>query len=209
MNASAISVDRSGLEPDEPFCTLLDIDLFLIDRGADLRRSAVKTILSRYLQIGLGEIEFVIGSFGKPALSPRLGARLWFNTSGTDTLLLLGVSTVGEVGVDIEDFSRFTSPQPLYRRALSSAERRWLGPCDLASDLATLTQYWCRKEAILKASGYGLKIRPESVDVYASRGTTTGRLMLATPSGTSSSTWSDIDLSGIASHLVGSVALLD
>ena len=66
-------------------------------------RSILRTILSRYLPLAPGQIEFCYGPHGKPALSGACGDQsLCFNLSHSADMALYAVTRDRQIGVDIE-----------------------------------------------------------------------------------------------------------
>ncbi|MBD7996332.1 4'-phosphopantetheinyl transferase superfamily protein [Arthrobacter sp. Sa2CUA1] len=78
--------------------------------------------------------------------------------------LLAGASATGPVGVDLADVTGFGDPRldAVIATEAEQAQYDAVGPAERAVRQARL---WTRKEAVLKASGDGLRIAPHLVDV--------------------------------------------
>ena len=104
-----------------------------------------------------------VDALGKPACTevPR-----WrFNMSHSAGLGVFAVAQGVEVGVDIECLRHLDDASALARRVLTDAERRdWMDGEQKGRD-QVLLRYWTRKEACLKALGWGLSVEPSRVAV--------------------------------------------
>jgi phosphopantetheinyl transferase len=134
-------------------------------RFADDRRryarahGALRVILGRYLSRPPGSLTLAPDGVGKPRL--RSG-RLRFNLARSGERALLAVGGGDELGVDIERIGRLEDLDAFARSALSERERAFPGAREEPGELLRL---WTRKEALLKATGAGLRIAPSAVDV--------------------------------------------
>jgi 4'-phosphopantetheinyl transferase len=90
---------------------------------------------------------------GKPVLEHPT---LHVSTADSGGLSVVAVTDAGPVGVDVEQVDRSGFP--------GFAEVA-LGLEEHASDLRERTVLWTRKEAVLKATGEGLRTDPRTVDV--------------------------------------------
>ncbi|WP_424530177.1 4'-phosphopantetheinyl transferase family protein [Sphaerisporangium viridialbum] len=76
----------------------------------------------------------------------------------------VALTTAGPVGVDVEEVP--TAPvSELVRCALSPAEQAVLGSLPERDQQAGFARMWVCKEAVLKATGHGLRIPPDKVEV--------------------------------------------
>ena len=119
-----------------------------------LARGFLRTMLGRYLG---GEVRFVYGSHGKPALD-RAGPS--FNLSHTDGLAMLGLTLEGEIGVDVERIRPMEDREAIAERYFSPSEYG-----QVLSD-EVFFQCWTRKEAYIKAVGGGLSIPLKSINTH-------------------------------------------
>lgn len=134
-------------------------------------RSALRRILSQYLNVAPNKIEFAYGPAGKPSLAGDLSASgLRFSLSRRDGLTLIAVTYGREIGVDLE---LVQSDFPIFEVAEAS-----FSPAELAT-LRNLPQHertagfyncWTRKEAFVKAQGEGLSYPLQKFDVSLAPG---------------------------------------
>lgn len=101
---------------------------------------------------------------GKPHVAGMRDVHV--SVSYGDHMAVAVVTTVGEVGIDIEDlesadFDGFGSV------TLDDSEATHLDGLDGEPLLAARARLWARKEAILKATGHGLVVDPSQVVVSA------------------------------------------
>lgn len=114
-------------------------------------------MVARLLGVATAEITLDRRDDGKPVLAgPHAATGVAF--SHTDDRLAVAVWPGGDVGVDIERVDRrLADPRRLARRVLHPHE---LATLDDLAELAfegAVIRYWTRKEAVLKASGRGLR----------------------------------------------------
>jgi len=144
-------------------------DKFYFDR--DRRRFIAcrgrqRLILSRYLNVALGDIKFRYSSQGKPTLDiPESDAAIEFNTSNSSKLALFAICTEREVGVDIEHVRPLSDYEGLAHRFYAPLERKDLASLPEQQRLVAFFNCWTRKEAMLKATGTGLSFPLDQVVV--------------------------------------------
>ena len=124
---------------------------FVIGRGV------LRGILSRYLGIAAGEIQFEYGPQGKPLLR-GVGSDLLlsFNASGSNDLAAYGVTREREIGIDVEWMHPDRSCDRIVERFFSEGEKRAYHEVNGPEKEAAFFQSWTRKEAYIKAIGDGL-----------------------------------------------------
>ena len=88
------------------------------------------------------------------------------NLSHTGGRIMLALSTEAPVGVDVERWDG-TSFAGFASVALTSAEARELLEFDVAEREVARAVWWCRKEAVLKATGHGLRVDARHLRVTA------------------------------------------
>ena len=135
-------------------------------------RLALRILLARQLDCLPQKLQFTYGPQGKPELVHRERRSPWFNVAHSGDYGLIGVSTEGEVGVDLQIMlpkshclklaRRFFAPQEVWQlESLGEEERTKL-----------FYQLWTAKEAFLKATGQGISggldqvIPASSLDQY-------------------------------------------
>lgn len=101
---------------------------------------------------------------GRPFLAAPVPAAFDFNISHSGDLLLLGVTTRGFIGVDVEGWvpDEGADRTPLWE-TLSPRERAWTNA--QPDPFAAFVRLWTRKEAIVKALGLGLPDDLAALDV--------------------------------------------
>lgn len=128
-----------------------DRDQYIVARGA------LRTILSRYLDIAPDEIQFSYSSLGKPTLTNSLGIEIVnFNVSHSHKMALVGVTRGRQLGIDLEYIQKDFACEEIAKRVFSPQEIATLD--DLPRDLKheAFFNCWTRKEAYIKARGLGL-----------------------------------------------------
>lgn len=128
-------------------------------------RGMVRTILAEYLNSVPSHIALVYGAFGKPSLDPQHHPALYFNLSHSNGTGLLGVTRIGEIGVDIEHHRDLSDMADIARHVFSPWEfTRWsaLSP---THHVQAFYRGWTCKEAYMKAVGMGFSLPSNSFDV--------------------------------------------
>jgi len=140
------------LPPDEVHVWLLQ---------ADSAHDALRLLLARYLDEEPDAIRFATHPQGKPYLDGDTSVR--FNLSHSGDLAAAAVALRREVGVDVERRRPVRSADRVARRIMSDAElARYLAlPDDERNDF--LLWVWTRKEALVKASGTGIRASLQAV----------------------------------------------
>jgi len=120
-------------------------------------RSALRSLLGRYLDEAPQALVFRYGPHGKPALARGASdAVLTFNFSHSKDLALLAVAAGREVGIDIEHLHRDISVDSFARHILCENEAAALQRLPAERHKQALLTAWTRKEAYVKALGVGL-----------------------------------------------------
>ena len=128
-------------------------------------QSALRRVLSAYTGTPPGDIEFSRAAHGKPMLASRASS-LEFNVSHSGDWGAIALARV-PVGVDVEQIRPGRASPALEKRFLTEGERAMLGRrAELDGDGAFFV-VWCRKEAYLKATGFGLAAPFSRVDSSA------------------------------------------
>ena len=95
---------------------------------------------------------------GKPVLEPMVHQNLLeFSSAGSNGCCLFGISTSGQLGVDLEMEGRRTSnPHSLARRYFSKREQDGFARLEGHELDRAFLHTWACKEAVVKAAGHGI-----------------------------------------------------
>jgi 4'-phosphopantetheinyl transferase len=127
----------------------------------------LRILLGRYLCVMPSSISFDQNEFGKPKLAQALVVpELAFNLSHRNQVGLLAIADGLAVGVDIEEV--LPIEYETIERYFSTREQSSLAALADADRLEGFYNCWTKREAILKAEGLGLNMRPDAFDVSLS-----------------------------------------
>lgn len=118
-------------------------------------RSALRLILSRYLDVSPESIQFRYGKLGKPTLAYH-DSELHFNLSHSGNQALLGVRKIYKVGVDIEALTPRASAVRIAHRVLPKEIALELESIEEPERSALFIRHWTKMEAMSKADGGGV-----------------------------------------------------
>ena len=140
------------------FARIADAHVFL------LSRALLRVALANAIGGDPGSIGIVASASGKP----RVTGPVEFNLSHTVEqdgagAVAVAVTTANPVGVDIEPVSRGVDLAELVARRYTLEEQAMLARCDPAARHRRMVWMWTAKEAVLKATGEGLRRPPETV----------------------------------------------
>lgn len=168
LGSDALHVWRLDLAPDReqppPSRTWLSADerqradRFRDSQGSArfvIARSAVRTILGRYLDTDPQALEFDYGTQGKPMLAPP-HAWLSFNLSHCRDLGLLAVTAQRALGADVEKVSPRSKLPEIARRVFTRKQLDTLNRAQGDAWLRMFFENWTALEARLKARGLGV-----------------------------------------------------
>lgn len=128
--------------------------------GSGAGVSYARQVLAQILDCAPEQVPIRRGSGGKPELDhPGYD----FSVAHCRDWIMLAVSTTGPVGVDLEDPQRERNWQALSRRFLHRAEQQLVAASPAPS--VAFCEIWTAKEAVVKASGLGLRTRLSALDV--------------------------------------------
>lgn len=120
---------------------------------------AARTILGTYLGCEPRLVQLEHDALGKPYI---VGADLQCSWAHAGDLAVVGVGRRHALGVDVEHVRTLPDAEVLNRIAFTARERAHLETAETPSELLRL---WTRKEALLKATGEGLRRAPKDVEV--------------------------------------------
>jgi 4'-phosphopantetheinyl transferase len=130
------------------------------------RHGILRVLLSVYLNCTPPEVEIRSDPKGRPYIvGPGHDAELQFSMSHSEGLAIYAFGRSGRIGVDIERISGFSEVQEFAAMNFDPAEIQELDGCPESTRLHVFFKLWTRKEAVLKASGDGLAIPLNRVDV--------------------------------------------
>jgi phosphopantetheinyl transferase len=137
-------------------------DKVLFEQGRIQRR----LVLGNYLNDDPASLVFTAGRFGKPAVTSTHAASVNFNTShGTGvTAIAVVMDPVVAIGADIERIDRQT-PESLWPQCLTAHELTWVRAAPPALRTRRFIRLWTCKEAIMKATGFGLQADPRLIGI--------------------------------------------
>jgi len=92
---------------------------------------------------------------------------LYFNVSHSEDLALIAFAYRREVGIDVEWVKPIREMQQIAERYFCPSERELLRRTRTDMQPTLFHQYWTRKEALVKATGDGLSLRLDQVDISA------------------------------------------
>lgn len=159
-----VVLDRAASEIHNLAQTLSESELqradrFHFDRDKNsfiIRRSALRSILSRYLNIAPNLVQFSYGPCGKPELAAKFHSTLCFNSSHSQGLALYAVTRSRKIGIDIEQIRPLPDMESIVERFFSQQENAAFKAVSAEQKLAAFFNCWTRKEAYIKATGDGL-----------------------------------------------------
>ena len=125
-----------------------------------LAHGALRALLAGYLDAAPSAITYVVGAHGKPSLAARDGtcANVEFNLSHSEDIALIAVARGQPVGVDVQHWSEAVEHLRLAERFFSPHERDALRALTQEAEQVAGAFFaaWTRKEAYVKATGYGI-----------------------------------------------------
>jgi 4'-phosphopantetheinyl transferase len=121
-------------------------------------RALVRSVLSGYSGDDPAAWAFRYNAYGKPSIAQPAGLSLNFNVSHTTGLVICGVASAGELGVDVERLNRACSCLDLARRFFAGPEIAFLEQTPPERQAAVFLEFWTLKEAYVKARGVGLSM---------------------------------------------------
>lgn len=118
-------------------------------------KAFLRRILAGYLQTVPLSLRFEEGEYGKPSLVGE-NCSVHFNMTHSEDLALYAFSREIEMGIDTEYLNKTLQVEPLIERCLSQEEAKALMELPLDFQQQAFYDLWTRKEAYLKAWGWGL-----------------------------------------------------
>lgn len=123
-----------------------------------VRRFYLRLLLASYLGVTGKDVRISRLVRGKPVLDHQYHPqKLDFSSAGSKGFCLIGISSGGALGVDLEEAGRRTfKPLALARRYFSVQEQQALQSLDPTGLDQAFLHTWACKEAVVKAAGLGI-----------------------------------------------------
>lgn len=135
-----------------------------------------RLVLARYLGCAAGRVPVsrTCPACGEPHAAPRLpaGTGLALSASHSGDRTVVAVARAMAVGVDVEQPFPADADRcgDLAQGVLAAPERADFARLPAQDRPAALMSYWTQKEAVLKATGVGLRMRPDRLTVAGAGG---------------------------------------
>jgi 4'-phosphopantetheinyl transferase len=126
-----------------------DRDRYIVAHGV------LRLLLAHYLDADPARLRFRENAFGKPYLDESITS-CRFNLSHSGDFVLIGVTRVGEIGVDVETVRPRFATLEVAERFFAPAEVTVLRSLPQSEQATAFFRCWTRKEAFIKARGEGL-----------------------------------------------------
>jgi 4'-phosphopantetheinyl transferase len=134
-------------------------------------RALLKTLVASVARVAADEVRLTYACawcdrpHGRPAVAgPDAAAGLQVSISHSGSRVVAAATTAGPVGVDVEQ-TGLASFRGFADLVLTASEATCVDAAPAAQRDRARATYWVRKEAVLKATGYGLSIPATSVEV--------------------------------------------
>lgn len=141
---------------------------------------ALRAILARYLRCRPAEVCLVVDAHGKPSLQ---GPVLDFNLTRSGGLALVGVTTAGSMGIDVEVLRSIPEALVIAESQFAESEALQLRRAPPVRRSREFLEIWTLKEAALKATGVGLRGSLGVAAVPATEASAGGSVFLCPDSG--------------------------
>ena len=130
-----------------------------------LARGLLRKVLNRYTGIPPGQVRFCYNAYGKPAMVSECGGQFSFNVSHANGAALYAVTMGRRVGVDLEYMRGNLDHEQIAELFFSPRETALLRQLPPRLRQEAFFACWTRKEAYIKARGYGASLDLRSFDV--------------------------------------------
>ncbi|MBI1825737.1 MAG: 4'-phosphopantetheinyl transferase superfamily protein [Planctomycetes bacterium] len=153
---------ESVLSPDERVRS----SCFMFPHGRRrfiVARAALRMLLAKCIGASPSALRFEYGAFGKPQL-PSPFEELHFNLSHSGDVALVATSACSVVGIDIEQIRPVPDADGMAREFLARREYELFQKAPHCDRDRKFLSLWTRKEACLKAFGWGLSVDTKEID---------------------------------------------
>jgi 4'-phosphopantetheinyl transferase len=138
---------------------------------------ALREEIRSFVGIGAQRLQFVCGPHGKPSVAH--GINCHFSMSYCGDIAAIALSCDTEIGVDLERIRPIEAVEQLAASHFAAEEAYALNACEVAGRDEAFLRGWVRKEACVKAVGYGLLQPTDSFVSGIGAGATVAVLPLA------------------------------
>ncbi|WP_237068042.1 4'-phosphopantetheinyl transferase family protein [Microbulbifer guangxiensis] len=149
-------LDRDERQRARAFVSNRDGERFIRAHGC-LRR-----ILALQLNREPAALEFRLGPYGRPYLP---GSGLSFNMSHSEGYAVCALSRSRSVGIDLEIHQPAFCFGPLLSMVFTETERNHLNEKSGAERRKLFYEFWTAKEALMKLTGLGLNLAPDTIEL--------------------------------------------
>jgi 4'-phosphopantetheinyl transferase len=119
-----------------------------------------------HIDAGSVQLERTCADCGRPHGKPRLpGSGLELSLSHSGHRVVIALARQTPVGIDVEENARGVNPDELASTVLTGGEAATLAAVPAPQRRDAFLTYWTRKEAVLKATGDGLRVPLHDVEV--------------------------------------------
>lgn len=187
--AAAFAASLSPAERERAAAFAFDRErhAFLASRGR------LRAVLAGYAGQDPGSLRLGEDALGKPRLEGECGQGRWrFNVSHSGDLWVCAVALGREVGLDVEEVRPERAGERIAARYFSPSETAALRALPEGERVAAFHRVWTRKEAWLKARGFGITVPLDSFEV--SHGPGDARLLATRPDPAEAGRWRMVDL---------------
>jgi len=156
QDQATISELSAILAPDERrraerYYRAVDRERFIVARGV------LRKIISIYLGVSPGDLEFSYNQYGKPQISAEQNSRnLNFNLSHSHEMALYALTIGRDVGIDIEYIREDFATLEIAEHFFAKAEVNALAALPAEERVKAFFNCWSRKESYIKALGLGI-----------------------------------------------------
>jgi 4'-phosphopantetheinyl transferase len=126
--------------------------------------ASMRVLLAHALNVPPEAIRYKRDGDGKPRLASYLGS-LEFSLSHSGTVGLLAVTRDRAVGVDVEQLRDLPDALIIAQQHFASSEASALRSLPADTRTTVFFRYWTHKEAVIKATGEGLRRRLDSFEL--------------------------------------------
>lgn len=129
-------------------------------------RQALREILAQHLSQQAKKIEFETNENGKPWLKNSKNEKnIFFNLSHSGSRAIVAVTSLCEIGVDVEKQKKVAELDAIANRFFSQSEQKALASLPSSQRQAAFFRIWTRKEALIKANGLGMSMPLDKFNV--------------------------------------------